>query len=349
MRTLTIRRPFNAHTHLREGPLLNAFVLADAAVFAYSTVMPNTKHPTIRTGAQAMTYKSQIQEAAHGYDFTPLMTIWIDENTSPEMVMAAKSLGVKAAKLYFGITTNAVDGMKDVRLLYRTFLALEMCDMPLLIHGEVSDDDTVDCIDAEETFIPILRQIARDFPKLKIVFEHITTEAAVHAVEELPDTVAATITVHHLFVTMNHMRKGKIRPDLFCLPEAKRIRDRKALRVAALSGNPKFFLGTDSAPHPRDAKICEEGCAGIFVPGIVALPLLAQLFDSYGLLDKLEDFTSTSGLAFYGIPRNTNSIKLVEVTWEPPGLWENNVHVFMPPLGNQPGTRQRALLWRVVT
>jgi dihydroorotase len=320
--TLQIRRPDDFHVHLRQGEMLRAVLPATALVFGRALVMPNTL-PPILTGNDARLYERVIREAAlqiGATSFEPLMTIKLVASTTPETIADAKAKGVVAGKLYpAGVTTNADDGVR-VSANYthlassismdthpHLFKAMEEADMVLCLHGEMPD---AFCMDRERNFLGVVSKLAHDYPRLRIVFEHITTEAAVTEVKRLPDTVAATITPHHLILTLDDVVGDKLAPHHFCKPIAKTPYDRKALIDAALSGNPKFFLGTDSAPHARNQKECASGCAGIFCAP-VAMEVLAEVFEGHGALERLEAFTSEFGARFYGLPLNDSHVSLV--------------------------------------
>jgi dihydroorotase len=252
------------------------------------------------------------------------MTIQITENTKPETVFKAKEVGAIAGKVYpRGMTTNSENGVGDYKAIDPVLAAMQTCGMVALFHGESPNPD-VFCLDREVKFLKTLKAIAAKFPRLKIVLEHVTTAEAVKCVTELPDNVAATITVHHLFLTLNDVIGDKLEPHHFCKPVAKRPKDRAALIAAATGGNPKFFLGTDSAPHLKEAKECASGCAGVYtVP--VAIPLLFQRFKQYDATDKLENFGSGFGADFYGLPRNKETIALIREKWTVPPIYNGIV------------------------
>lgn len=322
MREITIRRPDDFHVHFRDGGALEWIPLATASVFARALVMPNTEFP-IRTGPQALAYKQRIIEALSlepSIVFEPLMTIMLTPETTPDTVAKARENGVVAAKLYpRGATTKSAHGVELSKLgdLLEVFNAMEETGMVLCVHGE---DPDVPILEREQAFLPVLINLADGFPRLRIVMEHVTTRAAVTTVVSLPDRVAATITAHHLRLTIDDVIGGRMRPHHFCLPVAKTADDRKVLRDAVMSGNPKFFFGSDSAPHPIRNKECEEGAPGIF-SAPVALPILAEIFDGSGHLDRLEDFVSRFGAEFYGLPLNNETITLTEKRWSVPSLW----------------------------
>ncbi|GIU66197.1 dihydroorotase [Candidatus Phycosocius spiralis] len=308
---LVIHRPDDWHVHLRDGAMLAGVVNATARQFARAIVMPNLVPPVTKAAA-ADAYRSRILAAVEtGLDFTPLMTCYLTDDSDPEDITYGFKVGIfTAAKLYPAhATTNSSHGVTDFTNLYRVFAAMEKIAMPLLVHGEVTQSH-IDIFDREAVFIEqILSQIMRDFPALKIVFEHITTSEAVDFVEASTHPIAATITPHHLEFNRNAMFEGGIRPHFYCLPVAKREVHRLALRRAAISGSPKFFLGTDSAPHTVGAKESACGCAGIY-NAPYALESYAKVFEEEGALDRLEGFASQFGPRFYGLPSNQNHIVL---------------------------------------
>jgi dihydroorotase len=280
--------------------------------------MPNLVPPVLNA-AQAMEYKSRI--AAHipdGSGFDPLMVLYLTDNTTPEMIAQAHTAGVIACKLYpAGATTNSDSGVTDITNVYPALEAMQKHGMKFLLHGEVTDS-SIDIFDREKAFIDkTLSALARDFPNLKMVMEHITTKDAAEFVESAGDNIAATITAHHLLYNRNHMLAGGIRPHYYCLPILKRSTHQEALIKAATSGNPSFFLGTDSAPHAKDKKEAACGCAGSYT-AYHAIELYAEVFEDAGALDKLEDFASHFGPDFYGLPRNTSTITLVREPWTVP-------------------------------
>ncbi len=308
---LVLRRPDDWHVHLRDGPMLAGVVNFTARQFARAIVMPNLT-PPITTVAAAQAYRSRILAAlAPGVDFTPLMTCYLTDDIDPLEVEQGFACGAfTACKLYPAhATTNASHGVTDVQRIYPVLEAMQRIGMPLLLHGEVTDRH-VDIFDREAVFIDrILIKLVRDFPALKIVFEHITTEEAASFVAQGPDTLAATITPHHLDFNRNAMFDGGLRPHFYCLPVAKREHHRLALRRAATSGSPKFFLGTDSAPHAVGDKESACGCAGVFnAPH--ALESYAKVFEEEGALDRLEGFASLNGPLFYGLEPNAGRIVL---------------------------------------
>jgi dihydroorotase len=306
--TLTIRRPDDWHVHLRDGEILRAVAPYTARQFARAIVMPNLV-PPITTVEAAAAYHDRIVAAA-GAGFTPLMTCYLTDAASPDEIARGFEGGVWiAAKLYpAGATTNSASGITDIRNIYSTLARMEKIGMVLCVHGEVTDPD-VDVFDREKVFITrVLNPLVREFPQLKIVFEHITTADAVQFVEQ-SSQVAATVTPQHLILNRNALFAGGLRPHAYCLPVAKREKHRLAVRKAATSGSPKFFLGTDSAPHSREAKESACGCAGIFNAPF-ALESYATVFEEEGALDKLEAFTSINGARFYDLPLNEGAITL---------------------------------------
>lgn len=312
MNTLTISRPDDWHLHLRDGDMLAAVLPDTASRFARAIVMPNLK-PPVRTVAEAGAYRDRILGVLpDGMDFEPLMTLYLTDNTSPEEVFKAKESGFVHAVKYYpaGATTNSDSGVTDIHKVGDALAAMEEAGLPLLLHGEVTDPD-IDMFDREAVFIEqILEPLLQRRPGLKVVLEHITTRQAAEFVKAAPSSVGATITAHHLLYNRNAMFQGGIRPHYYCLPVLKRESHREALISAATSGNPKFFLGTDSAPHETSAKETACGCAGIYTAH-AAIELYAEAFDTAGALDKLEGFSSQFGPDFYGLPRNTGTITLV--------------------------------------
>jgi dihydroorotase len=320
---LVIRRPDDWHVHLRDGAMLRAVAPSTARVFRRAIVMPNLL-PPITTAAAAEAYRERILAAvAGGAGFEPLMTAYLTDTTDPgELERGFSGGSFTAAKLYPArATTNAEAGVSDPARIAPVLETMERIGMPLLIHGEVTDPD-VDVFDREAVFIERhLRPLLKRHPGLKVVFEHITTAEAVAFVEGGPPTLAATITPHHLQINRNAMFQGGFRPDAYCLPVAKRELHRIALRGAATSGHPRFFLGTDSAPHSREAKESACGCAGIFnAPH--ALESYAQVFEQERALERLEDFASVFGARFYGLPLNETTIELVRRPLEVPAHLE---------------------------
>lgn len=315
---LTITRPDDWHVHLRDGAMLAGVARYTARQFARAIVMPNLS-PPITHRAAAAAYRERILAATAGQNFTPLMTCYLTDDTDRDDIAIGHAEGIfTAAKLYPAhATTNSAHGVTDIAALRPLFARMEAIGMPLLVHGEVTDRD-IDIFDREAIFIDrILSPLASDFPALKIVFEHITTADAVAFVEASGPNIAATITPHHLHLNRNAMFEGGVRPHAYCLPVIKREHHRLALRRAATSGSAKFFLGTDSAPHAASAKESACGCAGIFNAPF-AIESYAAIFDAEGAIDRLEDFASRNGPAFYGLPINRESITLVRQSIDVP-------------------------------
>ena len=316
MDTVTITRPDDWHLHLRDGAAMAAVLPATTRQFARAIVMPNLR-PPVTTTAQALAYRDRIRAARPaGSDFEPLMTLYLTDNTPVDEIRRACASGaVQGVKFYpAGATTNSDSGVTDLRRCAAAFEAMQESGLPLLIHGEATSPD-VDVFDREQAFLDkALIPLRRDFPALKVVFEHITTREAADYVQTAAGPIAATITAHHLLYSRNALfiasdgRTG-IRPHHYCLPILKRETHRKALLAAATSGNPRFFLGTDSAPHPKGDKETACGCAGCYTAPI-ALALYAEAFDSVGALDRLEGFASFYGADFYGLPRNRGTLTL---------------------------------------
>jgi dihydroorotase len=305
--TLTIRRPDDWHVHLRDGDMLRTVAPYTARQFARAIVMPNLV-PPVTTSEAAADYRERIREAAPGFE--PLMTCYLTDETSPDELERGREEGVWiAAKLYpAGATTNSASGVTDIRSIYPTLARMEKIGMVLCVHGEVTDPD-VDVFDREAIFIiRVLKRLVQDFPDLKIVLEHITTKQAVDFLQHM-DTVAGTVTPQHLMINRNAIFAGGLRPHAYCLPIAKREEHRLAVRKAATSGWPNIFLGTDSAPHARNAKESGCGCAGIFNAPF-ALESYATVFEDEGALDKLEAFASINGARFYGLPLNGGTVTL---------------------------------------
>jgi len=315
--TLTIRRPDDWHVHLRDGEMLRAVAPYTARQFARAIVMPNLV-PPVTTPEAAAVYRDRIIEAA-GPGFTPLMTCYLTDQTSPEEIARGFEGGVwAAAKLYpAGATTNSASGVTDSRNTYPVLERMQRIGMVLCVHGEVTDAD-VDLFDREAVFIDrVLEPVTRDFPELKIVLEHITTAEAVQFLESAPTTIGATVTPQHLIINRNAIFAGGLRPHAYCLPVAKREKHRLAVLKAATSGSPKFFLGTDSAPHARSAKESACGCAGIFNAPF-ALESYAAAFEAEGALDNFEAFASVNGPRFYGLPLNEGIVTLERAEVEVP-------------------------------
>ena len=318
MQTLTLTQPDDWHVHLRDGNALNTVVPHTAAQFARAIVMPNLK-PPVTTTAMALAYKQRILAALpEGVSFEPLMTLYLTDDMPADEIHRAHEAGVAAVKLYpAGATTNSSAGVTDIRHTHATLDAMQRVGMPLLVHGEVTDNE-VDLFDREAVFIERhLQPLRRDFPELKIVFEHITTQEAAQYVAQAGAFTAATITAHHLLYNRNAIFLGGVRPHYYCLPVLKREVHRQALVQAATSGSNRFFLGTDSAPHPAHLKEHASGCAGCYT-ALSALELYAEAFDSVGALGQLEGFASFHGPDFYGLPRNSGSVTLKRQTWTVP-------------------------------
>ncbi|WGL16626.1 dihydroorotase [Microbulbifer bruguierae] len=322
---ITLRAPDDWHIHLRDGAALARTVGDAARQFRRAIIMPNLVPPVVNA-EDALAYKTRIQaEVPAGLQFTPLMVIYLTDNTTPEMVREAQAAGVVAAKLYpAGATTNSDSGVTDINNIYPALEAMQTCGMKLLLHGEVTTSD-IDIFDRERIFIEqILGRVVEDFPTLKVVLEHITTAHAAEFVGQAREGVAATITAHHLLYNRNHMLVGGIRPHYYCLPILKRGYHQNALIEAATSGSPKFFLGTDSAPHAQGKKETACGCAGCYT-AFSAIELYAEAFERAGKLEKLEGFASEFGPDFYELPRNTDTITLVREPWTlPSGLQMGN-------------------------
>jgi len=315
---LTITRPDDWHLHVRDGDALATVVPHTAAQFGRAIIMPNLR-PPVTTAAQALAYKARIQAAVPaGVSFEPLMTLYLTDNLPADEIRRAKDAGVVAAKLYpAGATTNSDAGVTDLRKTYATLEAMQKAGMLLLVHGEVTSPE-IDLFDREAVFIDQqLIPLRRDFPELKIVFEHITTLEAAQYVLDADRFTGATITAHHLLYNRNAIFTGGIRPHYYCLPVLKREKHRLALVKAATGGNPRFFLGTDSAPHPAQLKEHATGCAGCYTAH-AAMELYAEAFEAAGALDKLEAFASFNGADFYGLPRNTGTLTLKRQSWTPP-------------------------------
>lgn len=317
--TLTITRPDDWHLHLRDGDALKAVLPDTAKQFARAIVMPNLR-PPVTTTALAQAYYARILAALpSGLKFEPLMTLYLTDNTSPEEIQRAVESGiVKGVKLYpAGATTNSDSGVTSLEKCANTLAAMEKLGLPLLVHAEVTDSN-VDVFDREKVFIERhMIKLAKNFPALKIVFEHITTKDAAEFVADAPPNIGATITAHHLLMNRNDMFKGGIQPHHYCLPILKREEHRLALVKAAISGSPKFFLGTDSAPHAKHTKEAACGCAGMYTAH-AAIELYAEAFENANALDKLEGFASFYGADFYGLPRNAEKITLVKESWQVP-------------------------------
>ena len=344
MNTLTITRPDDWHLHLRDGAALASVLPYTARQFARAIVMPNLK-PPVTTVALARAYRARILAAlpstAAGR-FEPLMTLYLTDNTSPGEIAAARASGFVHAVKYYpaGATTNSDSGITSLERAFPALAAMEKHDLPLLMHGEATDPG-IDVFDREKAFIDsVLAEVVRRFPALRLVFEHITTQDAVEYVLAAGPRIGATITAHHLLYNRNAIFMGGLRPHLYCLPVLKRERHRLALVRAATGGNPKFFLGTDSAPHPRGEKESGCGCAGCFTAH-AALELYAEAFDTAGALERLEAFASFHGPDFYRQPRNTERVTLVRERWEAPRELGLGATTLVPLRGGE------ALGWRL--
>ncbi|HAD86314.1 MAG TPA: dihydroorotase, partial [Rhodospirillaceae bacterium] len=317
--TLTIRRPDDWHVHFRDGAMMAAVVPHTARQMARAIVMPNLV-PPVTTAAMAAAYRDRILAVVpDSVDFTPLMTAYLTDNTDPADLAAGHADGVLTAVKYYpaGATTNSDSGVTDIAKVQGVLEKMAEIGMPLLLHGEVTDAE-VDIFDREAVFIErILGPLVTHIPDLKIVLEHITTANAAEFVEGAGPNIGATVTAHHLAINRTDIFKGGIRPHLYCLPIAKREVHRQALRRAVASGSPKFFLGTDTAPHAAHTKETACGCAGIFTAA-TAIELYAQVFDELGALDKLEAFASLNGPAFYGLPVNEATVTLERADWTVP-------------------------------
>jgi dihydroorotase len=323
--TITLSLPDDFHLHVREGDALKSVINDTARQFARAIIMPNLANPVTDTG-HARAYREEILTALDDdlkNSFEPLMTLYLTDKTTAKTIEDARQSGIiHALKLYpAGATTNSDKGVTDIKNIYAALGAMQETGLPLLVHGEVTDPD-IDVFDREQVFInTVLEPLIARFPDLKIVMEHITTQNAVDFVSQAPKNIAATITAHHLLMNRNAIFKGGIRPHHYCLPILKRETHRQALLHAAISGNPKFFLGTDSAPHAQHAKESACGCAGMYT-AYNALELYTEVFDKAGSLDKLEGFASFHGADFYALPRNasrsTKTITLRRKSWEIP-------------------------------
>lgn len=317
---LTLTRPDDWHIHLRDGAALARTVGDAASQFARAIVMPNLVPPVSNT-EQALAYKGRILAARPaGSQFEPLMVLYLTDNTDPAEIAKAKAAGITACKLYpAGATTNSASGVTDLANIYPVLEAMEKAGMHFLLHGEVTDS-SIDIFDREKVFIDrTFNPLVSRFPGLRMVLEHITTADAAEFVASAPANVAATITAHHLLYNRNHMLAGGIRPHYYCLPILKRGTHQQALIKAATSGSPKFFLGTDSAPHAKDKKETNCGCAGSYT-AYAAIELYAEAFEDAGALDKLEAFASHFGPDFYQLPRNRDTITLAKADWQAPDV-----------------------------
>ena len=342
MTEITINRPDDWHLHVRDGDALHTVVPHTAAQFGRAIIMPNLR-PPVTTAALALAYKNRIQAAVpDGVKFEPLMTLYLTDNLPPDEIKRAKDAGVVAAKLYpAGATTNSDAGVTELRKTYKTLEAMQREGLLLLVHGEVTSPD-IDLFDREAVFIDTqLIPLRRDFPELKIVFEHITTKEAAHYVRDADRFTGATITAHHLLYNRNAIFTGGIRPHYYCLPVLKRETHRLALVAAAVSDSTRFFLGTDSAPHPAHLKEHASGCAGCYTAH-AAMELYAEAFEASGALHKLEAFASFNGADFYCLPRNQGSVTLKKESWTPPESFAFGEGLLKPLRSGE------SLAWRMV-
>ena len=331
MDRLTITKPDDFHLHLRDGAEMRSVLADTTRCFARAIVMPNLK-PPVRTTQEALDYRERILEALpSGSTFEPLMTLYLTDDTSPEEIARAKLSGrVHGVKLYpAGATTHSDSGVTRISRCFSALEKMQQVGLPLLIHGEVTDP-AVDVFDREKAFLEeVLGPLVERFSDLKVVLEHITTRDAAHYVEVTGPNVAATITPHHLLMNRNALFMGGVRPHHYCLPILKREEHREALVEAATSGNPKFFLGTDSAPHAKHTKETDCGCAGMY-NAHAAIELYAAAFEEAHALDKLEDFASRFGARFYGLPENRETITLVRESWTVPKVMRFGAHELVP-------------------
>ena len=331
MDEITIGKPDDWHLHVRDGRVLKSVVPHTARQFSRAIIMPNLRPPNTTT-VEALAYRERILAAVPaGYTFEPLMTLYLTDRTSADEIAAAKLSGqIHAVKLYpAGATTNSDSGVTAIENTYPALEAMQEAGMPLLVHGEVTDND-VDVFDREAVFIErILAPLANRFPSLKIVLEHVTTRQGIEFVRGSSNNIAATLTAHHLLMNRNAIFSGGIRPHNYCLPILKRETHRQALVDAATSGEPKFFLGTDSAPHPIGTKQSACGCAGLYTAH-AAIELYAEAFEQAGALDALEGFASFFGADFYGLPRNLETITLKKRSWEVPANYPLGDSVVVP-------------------
>lgn len=333
---LVLTRPDDWHLHLRDGMVLASVLPDTARQFARAIVMPNLQ-PPVTTVAHARAYRERIQAAVPaGLSFDPLMTLYLTDATSPLEIERAKASGFVHALKYYpaGATTNSDNGVTDLKRISSVLAAMEKHDVPLLIHGEVTDT-AVDVFDREAVFIERhLEPLVNAFPGLRIVLEHITTRNGAQFVADAPDNIAATITAHHLLLNRNALFSGGLRPHHYCLPVLKREQHRQALLDAATGGSPKFFLGTDSAPHPQRAKESDCGCAGIYTAH-AAIELYAEAFEQVDALGRLEAFASFHGADFYRLPRNADSITLKRRDWTVPAQMVEGPEAIVPFRANQ--------------
>lgn len=335
--TLTILRPDDWHLHVRDGAQLASVVPFTARQFARAVIMPNLK-PPVTTVAMAKEYRDRILRAIPaGLRFEPLMTLYLTDTTSPQEIRAARASGfVAGAKLYpAGATTHSDAGVTSIEKVFPALEAMEDCGLVFQVHGEVTETD-VDVFDRERVFIDrILSRVVERFPRLRVVFEHVTTREAVQFVKNARAGVGATITPQHLLLNRNAIFQGGIRPHNYCLPVLKREHDRQALVEAATSDDPRFFLGTDSAPHAKHTKEAACGCAGVF-SAHAAIELYAEAFEQADRLDRLQAFASERGPDFYGLPRNTDRITLDRATWTPPASYRFDQDELVPFRAGEP-------------
>jgi dihydroorotase len=335
MNTMEFRRPDDFHVHLRRNPALRSVLPFTANVFARALVMPNTSPSPILTAADALEYRNLILDEAKtaGFvEFEPLMTIQITDDTTPQIIREAKQAGVIAGKIYpKAVTTNSSNGATDFEAFWPVFAEMQQLDMVLSLHGQATD---AFCLDREAAFLPTLFAINEAFPRLRIVLEHVSTDQAARAVQQMPETVAATITAHHLVLSLHDVLSWKgedgsegLNPHHYCQPIPQHPEDRESLIALATSGSPKFFFGSDSAPHPRENKESSCGCAGVF-SAPVALPLLAEIFSRHDRLDRLGSFVSESGARFYGLPLNEGTIRLSRAPWHVAAEYDGIVPLF---------------------
>lgn len=340
--TLTITRPDDGHLHLRDGEMMRSVVGATARTFARAVVMPNLT-PPVTTVSAAAAYRDRILAALPaGSTFAPLMTLYLTDNTPVEEIARARASGFVIGAKYYpaGATTHSDSGVTDLSQVYAALAAMEKHGLPLLVHGEVTDPD-VDIFDRERVFVDRqLSRIVRDFPALRIVLEHITTTEAAQFIDAASANVGATITPQHLSWSRNVLLVGGMRPHFFCMPVLKREAHRLSLVRAATGGSPKYFLGTDSAPHARNAKESACGCAGCY-SAHAAIELYAEVFDRADALERLEAFASFHGADFYGLPRNTATITLKREAWVVPATYPFGEHTVVPLRAGE------TMLWRL--
>lgn len=317
---ITLRRLDDMHCHFRAGSFLKEVLPFTAQYASRGIAMPNTRPRAILSGSDVVWYRDEIRrvldEMSQWQPFEPLMTIEVRDGTTPQMIREAQRAGTIAGKVYpLGVTTNSDEGLRDfdAKKISETFRAMEEVGMPLLIHGELDRERTL-VTKREEVFLPTLFRLAEKFANLKIVLEHVSTRVAVESVRQLGKNVAATITAHHLCLTLNDVIGNGVQPHHGCMPMPKDFDDRDALIAAATSGEAKFFLGSDSAPHPREKKECVKGACGVFTAPVLP-QVLAEVFEEVGRLERLEDFTSRFGAEFYGLPLNKGTISLAKVDW----------------------------------